>query len=214
MLYVKNLVFNPFQVNTYLVYTDNGKAAIVDPGMLFPEEEQKLISNIEELKLEPVLLLQTHLHLDHVFGTSFVHEQWDLSPVAHFKDEFLISQTSEMARQFGLELNQNPPSPGRYIKDGETIELDGVTFEVMHIPGHSPGGVVFYSKEEKLLLAGDVLFKGSIGRSDLPGGNQQDLIDGIRNRLLVLPEDVNVYPGHGPVTTIGEEKRTNPFLLS
>jgi len=213
MLHIKELVFNPFQENTYIVYTDKGSCAIVDPGMLFSDEEQKLVEQIETLKVEPVILLQTHLHLDHVFGTTFVSRQWGLKPLAHQGDEFFIDQTVTMAAQFGVELPENPPAPEKYFKDGDVVDLDNHFFEVIHIPGHSPGGIVFYCKKEKVLLSGDVLFKGSIGRSDLPGGNQNDLIEGIRKRLLTLPDDVKVYPGHGPVTSIGEERRTNPFLL-
>lgn len=212
MLHIEPLVFNPFQENTYLAYTDKGECGIVDPGMLFPEEEQKLVSRIENLNLKPQMLLQTHLHVDHVLGVAFVEKKWGLKPMAHEGDEFLIPRTIEMAAQFGMELEQNPPFPDRRLKDGDVLKLGDISFEVIHIPGHSPGGIVFYSEAEKTLLAGDVLFKGSIGRSDLPGGNQHELIDGIRNRLLALPDDVKVFPGHGPVTSIGEERRTNPFL--
>ncbi|MFO8000386.1 MAG: MBL fold metallo-hydrolase [Marinilabilia sp.] len=212
MLHIEKLVFSPFEENTYLVYDGNGECAIVDPGMLFPEEEQTLVSRIEKLGLKPVLLLQTHLHLDHVFGTSFVARQWGLRPVAHEGDQFLIEHTMEMAAQFGLQLKENPPAPERFLEDGDQINIGDNVLKVIHIPGHSPGGISFYCEEEKLLLAGDVLFKGSIGRSDLPGGDQQALVDGIRQKLLVLPGDVDVYPGHGPVTTIEEEKRNNPFL--
>ncbi len=212
MLNIETFVFNPFLENTYIAYTHNGECAIVDPGMLFPEEEQRLVDSIDNLKLKPQMLLQTHLHLDHVFGTAFVSRQWGLKPIAHEKDEFMISRTIEMAKEFGVELKENPPTPGKYLKDGDVLKLGAYAFQVIHVPGHSPGGIVFYCKEENVLLAGDVLFNGSIGRSDLPGGNQLELIDGIRKRLLTLPDEVTVYPGHGPVTTIGEEKRNNPFL--
>jgi hydroxyacylglutathione hydrolase len=212
MLHVKSLVFSPFQENTYIVYSDNNECAIVDPGMFFPGEEQDLVSFLQQMELKPVKLLQTHLHLDHVFGTSFVYRQYGLKPMAHEDDAFFTERTIEMAAQFGLELSENPPAPVKFLKDKELVRLGEVTFEVIHIPGHSPGGILFYCKEEKVLLAGDVLFKGSIGRSDLPGGNQHDLIEGIRCRILTLPDDVTIYPGHGPITTIGEEKRTNPFL--
>jgi hydroxyacylglutathione hydrolase len=212
MLQVDTLIFNPFQENTYVLFSDTDDCAIVDPGMLFPEEEQKLVAHIEALNKKPVMLLQTHLHLDHVFGIDFVNRQWGLRPIAHFGDEFLINQTVDMATHFGITLKNNPPAPEKYLNDGDVVEFGNVMLEVIHVPGHSPGGIVFYAKEEKILMAGDVLFKGSIGRSDLPGGNQHDLIEGIRKRLLTLPDDVVVYPGHGPVTTIGEEKRTNLFL--
>jgi glyoxylase-like metal-dependent hydrolase (beta-lactamase superfamily II) len=212
MLHIETLVFSPFQENTYLVYTDTGACAIVDPGMLFPEEEQKLVSRIEELGLKPEILLQTHLHLDHVFGTAFVTRQWGLKPVAHKGDHFLIEHTRDMATQFGIPLKENPPEPERWLEEGERLSLGDEELEVFHVPGHSPGGIVFYNEANKMLLAGDVLFKGSIGRADLPGGDQDALVEGIRRKLLVLPDEVNVYSGHGPLTTIGEEKQNNPFL--
>ncbi|MGM0375802.1 MAG: MBL fold metallo-hydrolase [Bacteroidota bacterium] len=212
MLNIETQVFSPFQENTYIVYTDTGACAIVDPGMLFPEEQDKLVSRLQELGLEPEMLLQTHLHLDHVFGTSFVAGKWGLKPVAHKGDHFLIEHTKDMASEFGVQLPENPPEPEKWLEDGDQVNLGEDVLKVIHVPGHSPGGIVFYHEVQKILLSGDVLFKGSIGRSDLPGGDQQALIEGILQKLLVLPDDVQVYPGHGPATTIGEEKQTNPFL--
>ncbi|WP_462318795.1 MBL fold metallo-hydrolase [Marinilabilia sp.] len=212
MLNIETLVFNPFQENTYIVYTGNKECAIVDPGMLFPQEEEMLEDRINSLGLTPKLLLQTHLHVDHVLGAAFVANKWGIGPMAHEGDDFLVGQAKTMAAGFGMDLKENPPAPVKHLKEGDIVELGDVKFEVIHLPGHSPGGIAFYAKNEKVLLVGDVLFKGSIGRSDLPGGNQHELIDAIRNKLLVLPDDVKVYSGHGPVTTIGEEKKTNPFL--
>lgn len=212
MLKIECLVFNPFQENTYIVYTETGEGAIVDPGMLFDHERSLLVEKITELKVNPQLLLQTHLHVDHVLGTRFVLEKYGLKPMAHEGDTFLIDQTQSMAASFGMEVDENPPLPSVYLKHGDVVELGDTKLEVIHVPGHSPGGIAFYSAEEKILLAGDILFKGSVGRSDLPGGDHQKLIDGIKSRLMILPEDVIVYPGHGPKTTIGDEKRTNPFL--
>ena len=212
MVHVESLIFNPFQENTYLVYTDNGECAIVDPGMLFPHEEERLVKRIEELKLQPQLLLQTHLHVDHVLGTNFVVKKWGLETIGHEADAFLVERTKEMAASFGMDLTENPPYPTKFVEHGDHVTLGDVSFEVIHVPGHSPGGIAFYASAEKVLLAGDVLFKGSVGRSDLPGGNQHELIDGIREKLLGLPDEVTVYSGHGPITTIGEERTTNPFL--
>ena len=212
MLHIESLIFNPFQENTFIVYNDNGDCAIVDPGMLFDHEQDRLVEKISELNVVPRLLLQTHLHVDHVLGTRFVLEKYGLEPMAHEGDEFLIGETKNMAASFGMAVDRDPPVPSVHLNHGDTVKLGHETFEVIHVPGHSPGGIAFYSAENKVLLAGDVLFKGSIGRTDLPGGDYQQLIDGIKRRLMVLPDDVDVYPGHGPKTTIGEEKRTNPFL--
>ncbi len=214
MLQIETLVFNPFQENTYLLYDESSReCAIVDPGMISPEEEQMLVERVESLKLKPMLLLQTHLHLDHVFGTGFVVKKWNLTPQAHQADTFLIERTIEQASQFGVSLAENPPSPGKYLNEGDKLSLGSVLLKVLHVPGHSPGGIVFYCEEEKVLVAGDVLFKGSIGRTDLPGGEHHLLIEGIMEKLMVLPDEVVVYPGHGPTTTIGTERRSNPFLI-
>ncbi len=212
MIHVESLIFNPFQENTYLVYVDSGECAIVDPGMLFPHEEERLVERIDDLNLKPKLLLQTHFHVDHVLGTNFVVKKWGLQSLGHEADAFLIERTKDMAASFGMDLSENPPYPTKFVKHGDQVILGDVIFDVIHVPGHSPGGIAFYSSQDKVLLAGDVLFKGSVGRSDLPGGNPHELIDGIKQKLMVLPDEVIVYSGHGPATTIGEEKRTNPFL--
>lgn len=213
MLKIEPLVFNPFQENTYLVFdTSSKECAVVDPGMISPEEEQRLVEKVEALGLSPLLLLQTHLHLDHVFGTGFVAKKWGLIPQAHQADAFLIDQTTTLAAQFGMTLAENPPAPGIFLEPGDVISLGAEQLKVIHVPGHSPGGIVFYDEPGKVLLSGDVLFKGSIGRTDLPGGAHDLLIEGIQQKIMTLPDEVKVYPGHGPSTTIGDERRTNPFL--
>ncbi len=212
MFQVKTFTFNPFQENSYLIYDETKECAIVDPGMLTEQENNYLVEVIDQLGLKPVLLLQTHLHLDHVFGMGFVAKKYGLQPIAHPDDEFLLAQTVEYSRQFGVELNAQPPSLGGYLNDGDTVSFGNTTLKVIHIPGHSPGGIVFYNEEAKVMIAGDVLFQGSVGRSDLPGGSYEDLIHGIQTRLMILPDEVKVYPGHGPATTIGNERVSNPFL--
>jgi glyoxylase-like metal-dependent hydrolase (beta-lactamase superfamily II) len=213
MLHVEPLVFNPFQENTYLLYDPlSHECAIVDPGMVSPEEEQRLVARIESLELKPVLLLQTHLHLDHVFGTGFVAKRWGLIPQAHQADAFLIDQTINLAAQFGMTLEENPPAPETFLNEDDEVLLGSFRLKVIHVPGHSPGGIVFYCEQEKVLLSGDVLFKDSIGRTDLPGGVHDLLIDGIKTKLMGLPDEVVVYPGHGPSTTIGAERWSNPYL--
>lgn len=212
MFQIKSFTFNPFQENSYLLYDETKECAIVDPGMLTEAENNQLVKAIEELQLKPVLLLQTHLHLDHVFGMGFVVKKYGLKPIAHAADEFLLAETVEYSRQFGVELQENPPALGGYLKDNDIITFGNTSLKVIHVPGHSPGGVVFYNEAAKIMIAGDVLFHGSVGRSDLPGGSYYDLINGIQTRLMIYPDEVKVYPGHGPATTIGNERVSNPFL--
>ena len=212
MFQVKSFTFNPFQENSYLIYDETKECAIVDPGMLTEQENNHLVEAIDQLGLKPVLLLQTHLHLDHVFGMGFVAEKYGLQPIAHPDDEFLLAQTVEYSRQFGVELKAQPPSLGGYLNDGDIVSFGNTKLKVIHVPGHSPGGIVLYNEEAKVMIAGDVLFQGSVGRSDLPGGSYEDLIYGIQTRLMIYPDEVKVYPGHGPATTIGIERVSNPFL--
>jgi glyoxylase-like metal-dependent hydrolase (beta-lactamase superfamily II) len=212
MLQVKTLVFNPFQENTYLLFDETNECAIVDAGMLTAGENQLLVDTIDQLGVRPVKLLQTHLHLDHVFGARFVLQKYGLSPIAHAADEFLIDETVELASQFGITIAENPPRPLSTLADGDIVTIGHSSLEVIHLPGHSPGGIGFYEPQEGLLIVGDVLFNGSVGRSDLPGGDHNELINGIQTRLMTMPDDVVVYPGHGPVTTIGQERVSNSFL--
>lgn len=212
MLQIHTLTFNPFQENTYLLYDETKECAIVDPGMYSSAEQETLVKTIEKLGLTPVLALQTHLHVDHVFGCSFVLEKYGLAPQAHAADEFFIENTQAYARQFGLNIDKNPPGLGGYLKEGDEVKFGNSTIKVIHVPGHSPGGVLFYNALSGILVSGDVLFQGSVGRSDLPGGNQHELIDGIHEKLMVLPDNVIAYPGHGPSTTIGFERTNNPYL--
>lgn len=212
MLQIHTMVFSPFQENTYLLYDETNQCAIVDPGMLSVAEEEMLVQTIGQLGLTPVLALQTHLHIDHVFGSRFVFEKYGLAPRAHSADAFLLNGIQDYARQFGIGQMKNPPELGGVLNEDDVVNFGNTTLKVIHVPGHSPGGILFYNAEAALLVAGDVLFRGSVGRSDLPGGNQHELIDGIHAKLMVLPDEVKVYPGHGPATTIGYERAHNPFL--
>jgi len=211
-MHIHTFPLNPWQVNTYIISDETNECVIIDPGCFSPEEQQQLTDFISENNLKPVRLLHTHLHLDHVFGTRFVSETYGLKPEAHPDDEFLISITKDYALQFGVTLEENPPALGNYLNEEDELTFGNSTLKVIHIPGHSPGGITFYNKEDKILIAGDVLFRNSIGRTDLPGGDYDTLISNIKNKLLVLPENTVVYPGHGPSTTIGDEKAENPFL--
>ena len=208
----KILVNNLWQENTIILYDETGEAAIVDCGCFGLEEEKRLQEFLESQGLTPVLLLNTHLHPDHVFGNYFIKERYGLSTHAAEEDAFLIENAVEFSSMLGLKGINQPPSIGSYLKHGDWVRFGNSQLQVIAVRGHSPGGICFYSEKNQLLIAGDVLFAGSIGRSDLPGGDGKLLIEDIRNRLLVLPEEVCVISGHGPMTTIGEEKRFNPFF--
>jgi glyoxylase-like metal-dependent hydrolase (beta-lactamase superfamily II) len=212
MLKVHTLTYNPWQENTYILAAENGNCIIIDPGCLNTEEHQHLIDYLKEHHLSPQRLFNTHLHLDHVFGNRFVCEHFNLGAEAHKDDEFWIEQTVPYAAQMGMHIAQNPPALKAYFKHDQQIEFEGSVIKVMHVPGHSPGGIVFYCEKEGFVIAGDVLFKESVGRADLPGGDFDTLIAGIKNNLLTLPDNVVVYSGHGPSTTIGHEKTHNMFF--
>lgn len=214
MITIETLVFNQWQENTYLLYDETGEAVIIDCGVFFENEGKKLIDIIEKKDLKLVHLLNTHLHIDHVFGNQFMKDQFGLSTKAHKADEFLLAEAPNYGVRLGLENVVEPPAMGEAINDGDTIRFGNSELKVLHVPGHSPGHVVFYNETQKFLIAGDVLFRESIGRTDLPYGNFEDLIHGIKTKLLVLNDDVTVHPGHGPKTSIGHERKNNVFLRS
>ena len=212
MLKIKTFVFSPIQENTYLLYNEFNDCAIIDPGCYFPEEKEDLKAFIEDHDLEPKWLLNTHCHLDHVFGNNFIAETYGLTLHIHEKEKPML----DLAPSSGLMYNMpfdNYTGKLNYLTDGETLELDEDKLEIIFAPGHSPGHICFYCEEQKFIICGDVLFNRSIGRTDLPGGDHQTLIIYIRKRLFVLPDETVVYSGHGLSTTIGEEKRENPFLI-
>lgn len=212
MINIDVIPINPWQENTYILSDESGECVIIDPGCLSSEECELVSSFIDNKGYKPVRLLQTHLHLDHVFGTKYIAEKYDLKLEAHLADEFFIGQTVEYAAQFGVQVASNPPAIGTYLDNGDKVSFGNSTLEVIHVPGHSPGGIVFYSKADDIAIVGDVLFRESIGRADLPGGDYDTLIASIKSKLLVLNDEVKVYPGHGPSTTIGHERSNNPFL--
>lgn len=210
---IKVFEFNPIAVNTYVLYDETGECVIIDAACFFPNEQQELLSFISDNNLVVKHLLNTHLHFDHVFGVNFIEEHFDVKMKAHKADEFLLATMQQQMAMFGFPANGNIiPTVGEYINENDIIEFGNQKLSIMSVPGHSPGSVVFYNKEKDLVVSGDVLFNGSIGRTDLPQGDHNLLIDGIKTKLLVLPEDTVVYPGHGPATTIRGEQIMNPFL--
>ena len=210
MLQVKTFTFNPFEENTYVVYDETREAAIIDPGCYEPEEQAELTGFIERQGLNVKLLLNTHGHIDHVLGNSFVKKEYGVSLWMHATEEPVLRAVKSYAPNYGFARYQET-LPDNYLQEGENVRVGNCELEVYFLPGHSPGHVGFYSPSDKLLIAGDVLFYRSIGRTDLPGGNMDTLLSSIHHKLFTLPGDVVVYPGHGPTTTLGEEKVANPF---
>lgn len=211
MLTIHFFEFSPISENTYLLYNESGDCLIIDPGCYFQAEEQQLKSFITAKKLKPKQLLNTHCHLDHVFGNRFVHETWGLPLYLHPLEKMVLDYAPEAGQRWNLPFRQYE-GPLHFLKEGDLIRLGEDELKVIEAPGHSPGHICFYCEKQAFLIGGDVLFRRSIGRTDLPGGNHQQLLNSIRDKLFTLPDEVRVYPGHGESTTIGYEKRSNPFL--
>lgn len=208
---IQSFTFGPFQENTYILYDDSQECVIVDPGCYSGAEEKELKDFITTKKLKVVKLLNTHCHLDHVAGNAFVFDTYGFKPIIHKDDLVILNNQQRVSEMYGLPCNISPEPEG-YMKEGDIIEFGDTKLLVIHTPGHAPGHVVFFNKEQKALLNGDVLFKRSIGRTDLTFGNHDQLINSIKTKLFSLPDETVVYCGHGPNTTIGEEKRSNPYL--
>jgi hydroxyacylglutathione hydrolase len=210
MLKIQSFVFNPFQENTYVLYDETGECVVIDPGCYEKEETFELDSFISDQKLTVKLLLNTHCHIDHVLGNYFVKEKYKVRFLIHQKDEYVLKSVKAYAPNYGF--NQYTEAlPDGYVEEGDVITFGKQSMKVIFTPGHAPGHVVFFHEESLNLIGGDVLFYNSIGRTDLPGGNHAQLISSIQEKLFILPDSTTVYPGHGPETTIGFEKRTNPF---
>ncbi len=211
MLKLHSFTFNPFQENTYVVYAENGDCIIVDPGCISNTEEQELKGFIDNNSLNPVLLFNTHCHIDHILGNAFVLSQWNIPFQAHRDDLELIRRAETYASVWGLPY-QPSPEPSQFKDEGDQLLLNGVAIDLLHVPGHSPGSLCMVNHSGKWVIGGDVLFRGSIGRTDLPGGDHAALLKSIREKLFSLPGDYLVYSGHGPETRIDFEKQYNPFF--
>ncbi|MDP4239174.1 MAG: MBL fold metallo-hydrolase [Bacteroidota bacterium] len=209
---IKTFTFNPIQENTYLVYDETNEAVVIDAGCVSDIEKRALKNYIEENHLILKRVLNTHLHFDHQLGNKFLYTTYGVKPEAGKEDEYLLEDMIGHVRSFGLEINEEAQSLGGYITDNQEIIFGNSSFTALHTPGHSPGSMTFYAEKEGVIFAGDVLFRGSIGRTDLPRGDYATLIRSITNQLLPLPDSTVVYCGHGPSTTIGFEKKNNPFL--
>jgi hydroxyacylglutathione hydrolase len=208
---IYRLVFSPIEVNTFILADQSNDCAIIDCGCYDSSEFDELVRLIESKKLNPVLLLNTHCHLDHVFGNRFMLEKYKLKSLSCKEDEINRKKAVQHAALFGLSMNE-PPEPGGFITDRQVIPFGSTELTALHVPGHTAGSMAFYSEKNGCVFTGDALFEGSIGRTDLEGGDYDTLINSIQSRLFVLPPATIVYPGHGNQTTIGKERMTNPYF--
>jgi glyoxylase-like metal-dependent hydrolase (beta-lactamase superfamily II) len=212
MIKIKILVFNAFQENTYLLFDETNECIIVDAGCYNDREFKTLVDFLENNSLKPIKLVNTHCHVDHVLGISKLMEKYNIPFEANKNDDNVLAAAVDHGRIFGFELEQQPPVPTHYLKEGDEIKVGNSTLKVLEVPGHSQGSIALYSSEGNFVIVGDVLFRGSIGRTDLPGGDYDQLMNSIYKKLLVLDRSTVVYSGHGPSTTIGQEIMSNPFI--
>jgi hydroxyacylglutathione hydrolase len=211
MYNVKVFIFSPIQENTYILSNDKKEAIIIDPGCYGQEEEQQLEDYIVSEGLQVRLLLNTHCHLDHVFGNKFVAETWNVTPHIHPREKQVLDYAPVAGLMWNLPFH-NYSGDLVYLDEGDVTGLVNEPLNVLFTPGHSPGSISFYSKQDGFIISGDVLFQRSVGRTDLPMGDFPTLANSIRTRLYTLPDETTVYSGHGPATSIGEEKKYNPYV--
>lgn len=213
MLTIHKLTFNPFLENTYVLADETNVCAIVDPGCSNEKERNVLIKTIEDHNLKPVLLLNTHCHIDHIPGNKFIFDKYGLRPQIHPLELPILHRAPEFGEFFGFHCDISP-EPEVYLNEGDIVTLGKTTFKVIFVPGHSPGSIAFYSEANKIILSGDVLFYRGVGRFDLPDSNGKDLYHSLVDKLMKLPAAITVYSGHGPETTIGFEQLNNPYIKS
>lgn len=210
MLSVQSFVFNPFSENTYVVFDESKQAVIIDPGCFEIEEKTELDDFIKQQNLSVKYLLNTHCHIDHVLGNAHVKEKYKVPFLIHAEEEKVLRAVKTYASNYGFA-TYHEVLPDAFLKEGDVLSFGNTHWDILFLPGHAPGHIGFYDATEKIIFSGDVLFEGSIGRTDLPGGNFEALIQSIRKKLFSLPDEVTVYSGHGTTTTIGNEKASNPF---
>jgi glyoxylase-like metal-dependent hydrolase (beta-lactamase superfamily II) len=211
MLKIEKFVVNPLQENSFVLSDETQECIFIDPGFYFEVEQKEIIDYVEDNNLKPVKITNTHCHFDHIMGVEFIRNRFNIPFHAHPDDAFWVKQAIFQGKMFGFKM-EPVQAPEHFYQKDETLKFGNTELEIIHVPGHSPGHVVFYSQKEGILIGGDVLFYGSIGRTDLPGGNHETLISGIKEKLFRLPDETKVYCGHGPETTLGFEKESNPFL--
>ena len=211
MVTIKFFTFGPFQENTFVLHDASNECVIIDPGCYTSAEQQQLKQYITEKNLKPVKLLNTHCHVDHIAGNRFVFDTYKLLPVIHREDLIVLQSQERVCMMYGLNYDPSP-MPETFMEDGDVVSFGSTKLKVLFTPGHAPGHVVFYNEKNNFVINGDVLFNGSIGRTDLPLGDFDTLDHSIRTKMYTLPNDTVVYCGHGPTTTIGHEKKNNPFV--
>lgn len=211
MLHIKSFTFNPFLENTYLIYDDSGEAALIDPGCFTSSEKKELDDFIVSQGLKVNQLWNTHCHIDHVLGNAWAIKKYDLTLQIHPNETAVLKSVEIYAPNYGFH-GYEPSEAGIFLDEGQVLEVGNERIQTLFVPGHSPGHLAFYHEPSKTCIAGDTLFAGSIGRTDLPGGNHQLLLNKIKNQLFTLPSETVIYPGHGPETNIGREKIHNPFV--
>ena len=209
---IKIFTFNQFFENTFIISDSTNECIIIDPGCYDKNEKQILQDYILSNNLVPTKLINTHCHIDHILGNNFVSKTWDLELEIHHKDIDLLKNSKNIADLYGFVNYENSPITNKFLVEGDIIEFGKSKLEVLFTPGHAPGHISLYSKNENFIISGDVLFNNSIGRTDLPGGNYSTLIDTIKSKILCLDDSTVVYCGHGPSTTVGKERINNPFL--
>ncbi len=209
---IHQITFNTFQENTFILWDNTTDCIIIDPGCYERNEELKLVDFINKNNLNPVKLINTHCHIDHILGNKFVSEKWDLELYMNKIDLPLLEGSGDIARMYGFENYKGSPYPKHYLEEGDILEFGESKLEILFTPGHAPGHICLFNKEEGFIVSGDVLFNGSIGRTDLPGGDFDTLIESIKTKLMTLQDETIVYCGHGPSTSIGRERLSNPFL--
>jgi hydroxyacylglutathione hydrolase len=208
---VTSFTFNAFAENTYVLHDETGECVIIDPGCYDKKERTTLTDFIQTNELSVVKLLNTHCHIDHVFGNKFIIDTYQVPFLIHEADLPTLQAVPVYAPAYGFP-QYDPAQPTCFLQPGASVTFGNTELKILFTPGHAPGHVVFYNAAEKICIGGDVLFQRSIGRTDLPGGNFETLLYSIRTQLFILPDEVRVFPGHGSSTTIGEEKKFNPFL--
>jgi glyoxylase-like metal-dependent hydrolase (beta-lactamase superfamily II) len=211
MITIKRFSYNAFQVNTYVLSDPSGECIIIDPGMDSSAEENEIADYIQENNLKPVLLVNTHTHVDHILGNVFIAEKYNIKLAAHKESEKFLHGAKGHAMVFGIELD-SVKKIDEYLEEGSEIRFGESSLEIFLTPGHADGSLCFYSEADKFVITGDVLFNQSIGRTDLPTGDYDKLQQSIWKKLFVLPDDTTAFPGHGPETSIGFEKTHNPFV--